>query len=49
MMAVGEFLPGTGRGTSAAGGGGPLQGGAGLGAPSVSPSGCHLPVPGRIA
>ncbi len=48
MFATQQLLPGTGRGTSKAGGGGSLQGGAGLRTPSVSPSGCHLPVPGRI-
>jgi hypothetical protein len=42
-----RLLPGTGRGTSVAGGGGPLQGGAGLWAPSVSPAGCHLPGSGE--
>ncbi len=49
-IAAPTILPGTGRGTAAAGGGG---GGAdkrlcGWETPSVSPAGCHLPVPGRI-
>jgi hypothetical protein len=53
-----DILPGTGRGTSPGldpgmveGGLSPLPTGMGRnlhGAPSVSPSGCHLPVPGRI-
>ncbi len=48
-MVGATILPETGRGTSEAGGGGPVQGGVGLEAPSVSASRYHLPVPGRIA
>lgn len=39
----GEILPGTGRGTTKWWRGRDLAIG-----PSVSPSACHLPVPGRI-
>ena len=52
-MVPSKILRGTGRGTAPdlirGGGGGALQGIAGLETPSVSPSGCHLPVPGRIS
>jgi len=41
-----EFLPGTGRGTMRSMVEGPMSLGGGFD-PSVSPSGCHLPVPGR--
>jgi len=45
VRAVGKFLPGTGRGTMRSmveGVAHPWR------TPSVIPSGCHLPVPGRI-
>jgi len=42
-----EILPGTGRGTMRSMVEGPWSLGGVVG-PSVSPAGCHLPVPGRI-
>jgi hypothetical protein len=47
MGAAPKILPGTGRGTMRS----MVEGASGLGGgfdPSVRPSACHLPVPGRI-